>query len=131
MHAAHSRGQSRNYLASASNVFHMLTSTIVLSGKVVVENVLFSWWVTDCATPRITLSHAAHGTASQPLTDSDPRTQARAVAKAMLARTTRSGPAKVVRNIGGVTHDQADATIVLGEDYRRAVEDGFSSDDEQ
>jgi hypothetical protein len=70
----------------------MLTSTIVLSGKVVVENVLFSWWVADGAKSRITVSHVTHGTMSQPLTDAEPRNQARILAKAMLARTTQNAP---------------------------------------
>jgi hypothetical protein len=64
----------------------------MLTGKVVVENVLFSWWVTDDAKPRITVSHATHGTVSQPLTDTEPRNQARALAKAMLARAAHTAP---------------------------------------
>jgi hypothetical protein len=108
----------------------MRTSTIILSGKVVVENILFSWWVTDGAKPSITVSHAAHGSMTEARTDAEPRTQARALAKAMLARTARTAPAKLAGNIDGATNDQADATIVLGEDYRREVEDGFSGDDE-
>jgi hypothetical protein len=100
-----------------------------LNGKVVVENVLFSWWVTDGAKPRITLSHAAHGTVTQPLADSEPRIQARALAKVMLARTAGIARADLADDIGAAMHNRADATIVLGEDYRREVEDGFSDND--
>jgi hypothetical protein len=64
----------------------MYTSTIVLKGKVVVENVLFSWWVTDDSAPRLTVSHPKHGTETRALEDTEPRVQARAIAQLMLAR---------------------------------------------
>jgi hypothetical protein len=64
----------------------MYTSTIVLKGKVVVENVLFSWWVTDDSAPRLTVSHPKHGTETRALEDTEPRVQARAIAQWMLAR---------------------------------------------
>jgi hypothetical protein len=64
----------------------MHTSTIVLQGKVVVDNILFSWWVTDGLAPRLTVSHPKHGTDTRALADTEPRTQARAIAHAMLAR---------------------------------------------
>jgi hypothetical protein len=64
----------------------MHTTTIVLQGKVVVDNVLFSWWVTDGLSPRLTVSHPKHGTDTRPLEDTEPRTQARAIAHAMLMR---------------------------------------------
>jgi hypothetical protein len=64
----------------------MHTTTIVLQGKVVVENVLFSWWVTDGSAPRLTVSHPRHGTTTRPLEESEPRMQARLIAQAMLAR---------------------------------------------
>jgi len=64
----------------------MHTTTIVLQGKVVVENVLFSWWVTDGTAPRLTVSHVKHGTETRPLVATEPRTQARAIAQAMLVR---------------------------------------------
>jgi hypothetical protein len=63
----------------------MLSSTIVLSGKVIVENVVFSWWITDGLNPKLTVSHAVHGTDTRPRNDSDPISQARSVARAMLA----------------------------------------------
>ena len=64
----------------------MHTSTIVLQGKVVVDNVLFSWWVTDGLAPRLTVSHPKHGTDTRALGDTEPRAQARAIAHAMLTR---------------------------------------------
>ena len=64
----------------------MHTTTIVLQGKVVVDNVLFSWWVTDGLAPRLTVSHPEHGTDTRPLEDTEPRMQARAIAYAMLMR---------------------------------------------
>ena len=64
----------------------MHSSTIVLQGKVVVDNVLFSWWVTDGTAPRLTVSHPRHGTDTRPLANTEPRAQARAIAKAMLVR---------------------------------------------
>jgi hypothetical protein len=64
----------------------MHTTTIVLQGKVVVENVLFSWWVTDGSAPRLTVSHPRHGTDTRALEHTEPRTQARIIAQAMLAR---------------------------------------------
>ena len=91
----------------------MHTSTIVLQGKVVVDDVLFSWWVTDGPAPRLTVSHSKHGTDTRALADTEPRTQARAIAQAMLA--------------GG---RQTEATVVLGEDYRREIEGGFTSKDQ-
>jgi hypothetical protein len=68
----------------------MYTSTIVLKGKVVVENVLFSWWVTDDSAPRLTVSHPKHGTETRALEDTEPRVQARAIAQLMLARGLQS-----------------------------------------
>jgi hypothetical protein len=71
----------------------MYTSTIVLKGKVVVDNVLFSWWVTDASAPRMTVSHPKHGTETRALDDTEPRVQARTIAKMMLAGvlTVRDG----------------------------------------
>jgi hypothetical protein len=68
----------------------MFTSTIILSGTVVIEGVSFRWWLTDGIAQRLTVSHPAHGTRTQPLT-SDPESQARAVGRALLAGRPRAG----------------------------------------
>jgi hypothetical protein len=47
----------------------------------------------------------------------------------MLARTARTARADLVDPSGATMQDGADATVVLGEDYRREVEDGFSDND--
>ena len=95
----------------------MLSSTIVLSGKTIVENVLFSWWVTDGAKARLTVSHPVHGTETRPLADTEPRTQARAIAKAILDRTATRAT-------------NPNATVVLGEEYHQDVAGGFTGIDE-
>ena len=97
----------------------MLSSTIVLSGKVVVENVMFSWWVTDATKPRVTVSHPLHGTQTQPVAGNDPRLQARTIARTMLGRQSRAPRPESA----ATTPPQPDptATVVLGEDYRRTV----------
>lgn len=86
----------------------MFTSTIILSGKVVVQDVMFSWWVTDGATARLTVSHPTHGTETQPLVDNEPRVQARALAQAMLARTLRPSEAGTTED-GAATPDRRKA----------------------
>src|SRR5687768_2139384 len=68
-------GRSLNSLATACIFRMMYTSTIVLKGKVVVDNVLFSWWVTDDSAPRLTVSHPKHGTETRALEDTEPRVQ--------------------------------------------------------
>jgi hypothetical protein len=109
----------------------MLSSTIVLSGKTVVENVLFSWWVTDGANARLTVSHPVHGTETRPLADTEPRTQARALAKAILDRTARAARVGPAEEIGAARRDpNPNATVVLGEDYHREVAGGFTGSDE-
>jgi hypothetical protein len=64
----------------------MLRRTIILSGKVAVENVLFSWCVTDDVVPELTVSHHVYGRETWPLADTDPRVQARTIARAMWRR---------------------------------------------
>jgi hypothetical protein len=66
----------------------MFTSTIILSGTVVIEGTSFRWWLTDGIAQRLTVSHPAHGTETQPLT-ANPESQARAVGRAMLAGMAR------------------------------------------
>jgi hypothetical protein len=62
----------------------MFTSTIILRGTVVIEGVMFRWWLTDGRVQRLTVSHPAHGTRTQTLS-ADPESQARALSRAMLA----------------------------------------------
>jgi len=62
----------------------MFTSTIVLTGTVVIEGVAFSWSVTDAQ--RITVSHPTIGEQTRTLAE-DPESQARAVGRAMLNST--------------------------------------------
>jgi len=62
----------------------MLTSTVVLSGHVIIEGVKFLWWVTDGRPARITVSHAVHGTLTK-TAERDPEPQARSLARGMLA----------------------------------------------
>ena len=63
----------------------MFTSTIILDGKVVVDGVLFNWWVRDAAARELTVSHHKFGTETEPLGGTEPASQARAIAKKMLA----------------------------------------------
>jgi hypothetical protein len=65
----------------------VLTSTIILSGNVVVDSVAFSWWVRDGSRPLLTVSHHEFGTETEPLGDAEPLVQARAIAKKMVAST--------------------------------------------
>lgn len=105
----------------------MLTTTIVLSGKVVVEDHLFSWWVTDGASSRLTVSHPIHGTETRPLAETEPRAQAHTLAQALLAGKVRPTLGELADDRGAPTHDhEPEATVVLGEDYRRGIEDGFT-----
>jgi hypothetical protein len=64
----------------------MFGSTIVLSGRVIVENIAFSWWITDALKPKLTVSHPVHGTRTMQRNSSTPISQARAIARAMLVR---------------------------------------------
>jgi hypothetical protein len=66
----------------------MFASTVTLSGTVIVKGVPFRWWVTDGLAQHLTVSHPAYGTEGRRLTRS-PQSQARSIARAMLA----SGPA--------------------------------------
>ena len=67
----------------------MFTSTIILSGNVVVQGVSFSWWVRDGAEPLMTVSHHKYGTDTEPLGELEPLVQARTMANQMLARRLR------------------------------------------
>ena len=64
----------------------MFTSTIILSGTVVIEGVTFRWWLTDGIGQRLTVSHPVHGTRTQALS-ADPESQARTLSRAMLTKT--------------------------------------------
>jgi hypothetical protein len=61
----------------------MFTSTVVLTGTVVIEGIAFHWSVTDGLAQQLTVSHRLLGTQTQRLTTS-PESQARAVGRAML-----------------------------------------------
>jgi hypothetical protein len=69
----------------------MLTSTVVLSGHVIIEGVKFLWWVTDGRPARITVSHAMHGTLTKPA-EPEPESQARLMARGMLPKSVGAGP---------------------------------------
>lgn len=62
----------------------MVTSTVVLSGQVIIEGVKFLWWVTDGNPARLTVSHAVHGTKTQ-TAEKEPERQAKMLARALLA----------------------------------------------
>lgn len=62
----------------------MVTSTVVLSGQVIIEGVKFLWWVTDGRPARLTVSHAVHGTKTH-TAEKDPERQARTLARFLLA----------------------------------------------
>jgi hypothetical protein len=70
----------------------MFTSTIILTGAVVIEGVTFRWWLTDGIAQQLTVSHPAHGTLTQALTD-DPVTQAREAGRTLWARKVRAAAA--------------------------------------
>jgi hypothetical protein len=61
----------------------VVTSTVVLSGQLIIEGVKFLWWVTDGRPARVTVSHPVHGTKTQ-LAERQPELQAKALARAML-----------------------------------------------
>jgi hypothetical protein len=63
----------------------MFTTTIILSGNVIVEDVAFSWWVSDGWEPVLTVSHPSYGTERAPLGAGQPLARARAIAKDMVA----------------------------------------------
>ena len=62
----------------------MVTSTVVLSGQLIIEGVKFLWWVTDGRPARLTVSHPLHGTKTQ-TAESNPELQAK-VARSKVAR---------------------------------------------
>ena len=69
----------------------MVTSTVVLSGQLIIEGVKFLWWVTDGNPARLTVSHAVHGTKTL-TADRDPERQARTLARALLESDMRRDP---------------------------------------
>ena len=71
----------------------MVTSTVVLSGQLIIEGVKFLWWVTDGRPARLTVSHPIHGTKTQNV-DQQPEAQARSVARTMLSDTAPRAAAK-------------------------------------
>ena len=72
----------------------MVTSTVVLSGQLIIEGVKFLWWVTDAAPARVTVSHPVYGTKTE-TAGREPERQARALARAMLPAAP-AGSAAVV-----------------------------------
>jgi hypothetical protein len=68
----------------------MFTSTIILSGTVVIEGTTFRWWLTDGVAQRLTVSHPVHGTETRPITG-NPEAHARAAARALLNGKPRAG----------------------------------------
>jgi hypothetical protein len=61
----------------------LITSTVVLSGQLIIEGVKFLWWVTDGRPARVTVSHPIHGTETR-IAESKPEAQARQLARGML-----------------------------------------------
>jgi hypothetical protein len=69
----------------------VVTSTVVLSGQLIIEGVKFLWWVTDGRPARLTVSHAVHGTKTQ-TAEKDPERQARTLARVLLASDMQRAP---------------------------------------
>jgi hypothetical protein len=89
------------------------TSTVILTGTVVVEGTAFRWTVTDARAQQLTVSHPTVGTQTQ-LLRANPEAQARAVGRAMLknaARAARIGYIDAVDDIPTADGDP-DPTIV-------------------
>jgi hypothetical protein len=61
----------------------VVTSTVVLSGQLIIEGVKFLWWVTDGRPARVTVSHPIHGTKTQ-VAENRPEAQAKTLARALL-----------------------------------------------
>jgi hypothetical protein len=76
----------------------MFTSTIILSGTVVIEGITFRWWLTDGIAQRLTVSHPAHGTETQTLS-AEPASQARALSRAMLAAAGMVDPVGIAADV--------------------------------
>ncbi len=70
----------------------MVTSTVVLSGQLIIEGVKFLWWVTDGRPARLTVSHPLHGTKTQ-LAESNPELQAKVLARKLLGTAPSEVPA--------------------------------------
>ena len=64
----------------------MVSSTVVLSGQLILEGVKFLWWVTDGQPARVTVSHPLHGTKTQ-RAENEPEVQARALARTLLTKS--------------------------------------------
>ncbi|HEX5047688.1 MAG TPA: hypothetical protein VFX89_11245 [Gammaproteobacteria bacterium] len=71
----------------------MVTSTVVLSGQLIIEGVKFLWWVTDGRPARVTVSHPIHGTKTQ-TAESRPEAQARSLARDLLSDASPAAAAK-------------------------------------
>lgn len=67
----------------------MWTSTVILSGTVVVEGTVFRWSVTDGLTQQLMVSHPTLGSKTEPLTGS-PESQSRAVGRSILNNPARA-----------------------------------------
>jgi hypothetical protein len=65
----------------------MWTSTVILTGTVVIEGTAFRWLVTDGLGQQLTVSHPTLGTRTQPVTE-NPESQARDVGRALLGAAT-------------------------------------------
>jgi hypothetical protein len=61
----------------------LVTTTVVMSGHLILEGVKFLWWVTDGYPARVTVSHPIHGTKTAS-TDAEPVAQARTLARSLL-----------------------------------------------
>jgi 2-methylaconitate cis-trans-isomerase PrpF len=67
----------------------MWTSTVILSGTVVVEGTAFRWLVTDSLAQKLTVSHPTLGSKTEALTGS-PESQSRDVGRSILVDKARS-----------------------------------------
>jgi hypothetical protein len=65
----------------------MWTSTVILTGVVVVNGTAFRWLVTDGTVRKLTVTHPTLGTRTHRVTAS-PESQARVLARAMLGAAT-------------------------------------------
>jgi hypothetical protein len=77
----------------------MFTSTVILTGTVVIEGVAFRWSVTDGFGQRLTVSHPVFGSQAQQLVRS-PQAQARSIGRALLAAKVRAADIDCADDIG-------------------------------
>jgi hypothetical protein len=80
----------------------VFTSTVILTGTVVIEGVAFRWSVTDGFTQRLTISNERLGTWVEPLAGS-PDTQARAMGRAMLRGEINLSDIDIVHDFDSAT----------------------------